>query len=123
MGGQVARPGVFTLDPLSELTLKRAMVAAGGLNAIGIPERVDLIRRVGEGRQAVVRLNARAIWEGTQPDLMLKPDDVLNFGTNFWATPLAVVRGGFRASYGFGFLLDRNFGNDVFGAPPSNVGR
>jgi hypothetical protein len=21
-------------------------------------------------------------------------------------------------TYGFGFLLDRNFGNDVFGAPP-----
>jgi len=123
MGGQVARPGVFNLDPLSELTLKRSMVAAGGLNAIGIPERVDLIRRVGEGRQAVVRLNARAIWEGTQPDIMLKPDDVLNFGTNFWATPLAVIRGGFRASYGFGFLLDRNFGNDVFGAPPTNINR
>ncbi|MGP1345225.1 MAG: polysaccharide biosynthesis/export family protein [Phycisphaerales bacterium] len=122
MTGQIARPGVFTLDPLSELTLQRAMAAAGGLNAIGIPERVDLIRRVGENRQAVVRLNARAIWEGTQPDILLKPDDVLNFGTNFWATPLAVIRGGFRASYGFGFLLDRNFGNDVFGAPPTNVG-
>ena len=33
---------------------------------------------------------------------------------------LAVVRGGLRATYGFGFLLDRNFGNDVFGAPPTN---
>jgi len=31
-----------------------------------------------------------------------------------------VIRGGLRASYGFGFLLDRNFGNDVFGAPPTN---
>ena len=41
----------------------------------------------------------------------------------FWATPLAVIRGGLRATYGFGFLLDRNFGNDVFGAPPSNVSR
>ena len=49
-------------------------------------------------------------------------DDLVNFGTSFWATPLAVIRGGFRMSYGFGFLLDRNFGNDVFGAPPSNVG-
>ncbi len=36
------------------------------------------------------------------------------------ADPAAVVRNGFRASYGFGFLLDRNFGNDVFGAPPTN---
>jgi len=23
-------------------------------------------------------------------------------------------------TYGFGFLLDRNFGNDVFGPPPEN---
>lgn len=122
LGGQIARPGVFTIEPISELTLQRAMVTAGGMNAIGIPERVDLIRRVGDNKQAVIRLNSRAIWEGTQPDILLKPDDVLNFGTNFWATPLAVIRGGFRASYGFGFLLDRNFGNDVFGAPPSNVG-
>jgi hypothetical protein len=45
---------------------------------------------------------------------------MVNVGTSFWATPLAVIRGGFRASYGFGFLLDRNFGNDVFGAPPSD---
>jgi polysaccharide export outer membrane protein len=122
LGGQLARPGVFMIEPISELTLQRAMVTAGGMNAIGIPERVDLIRRVGDNKQAVIRLNARAIWEGTQPDILLKPDDVLNFGTNFWATPLAVIRGGFRASYGFGFLLDRNFGNDVFGAPPTNIG-
>jgi polysaccharide export outer membrane protein len=50
----------------------------------------------------------------------VRRDDVINVGTSFWATPLAVVRGGFRTSYGFGFLLDRNFGNDVFGAPPTN---
>ena len=35
-------------------------------------------------------------------------------------TSLSVLRSGFRATYGFGFLLDRNFGNDVFGAPPLN---
>ena len=34
--------------------------------------------------------------------------------------PLAVFRNGLRITYGFGFLLDRNFGNDVFGAPPIN---
>ena len=41
-------------------------------------------------------------------------------GTNFWATPLAVIRNGFRASYGFGFILDRNFQGDVFGADSAN---
>ncbi len=119
-GAGIARPGTYNLSGNTKLTVQRAVVAAGGLSAIGIPERVDLTRMIGPDRQATLRLNVRAIFEGTAPDIILKPDDMLNFGTNFWATPLAVMRGGLRASYGFGFLLDRNFGNDVFGAPPSN---
>lgn len=116
--GEVLRPGVYGLPPLGDLTLQRAITAAGGLNGIAIPERVDLTRMVGDDHQSTIMLNLRAITEGTQPDIYLKPNDRINVGTNFWATPLAVVRGGLRATYGFGFLLDRNFGNDVFGAPP-----
>ncbi len=74
---------------------------------------------VGDNRQATIRLDARAIANGTAPDILLKPDDMLNFGTNFWRPARGGPRG-FRGSYGFGFLLDRNFGNDVFGAPPTN---
>ncbi len=121
MGGMVSRPGTYNLPITGRMTLKQAIFAAGGLNALGIPERVDLIRRVSETREATVRLNLRAIFEGTEPDLFLKPNDMINVGTNFAAAPLAVMRNGFRVSYGFGFLLDRNFGNDVFGAPPSNL--
>lgn len=121
-GPGIARPGSFTLSPQTRLTLLRLIPTAGGLSAIGIPERVDLTRMIGPDRQATIRLDVQAIAEGTAPDIVLKKDDLINFGTNFWATPLAVIRGGFRTSYGFGFLLDRNFGNDVFGAPPSNVG-
>jgi hypothetical protein len=51
----------------------------------------------------------------------LKPGDHIIVGTDFWAYPLAVFRNGLRMNYGFGFLLDRNFGNDVFGPPPVNV--
>jgi len=123
VAGQVARPGVYSLPAVGRLTLQRVITAAGGLSAIAIPERVDLTRMVGPSRQATIMLNLRAIAEGTQPDVFLKPDDRINVGTTFWALPLAVVRGGFRANYGFGFQLDRNFGNDVFGAPPTNVGR
>lgn len=119
-GPGASRPGVYQLPFTGKLTLQRLVMASGGLSAIAIPERVDITRMVGEDRQATVRLNLRAISEGTNPDLFLKPDDMVNIGTNFWATPLAVIRGGMRASYGFGFLLDRNFGNDVFGAPPEN---
>ena len=119
-GPGIARPGIYNLPAAGRLTLTKAVLAAGGLSGIAIPSRVDLTRMVGDDRQATIRLDLRAIAEGTQPDIFMKPDDMVNVGTNFWATPLAVIRGGFRASYGFGFLLDRNFGNDVFGAPPTN---
>jgi len=120
MDGEVNRPGAFSLPQVGRLTLRRAISASGGLAPIAIPERVDLTRMVGPNEQATIMLNLRAIAEGTQPDVYIRRDDVINVGTNFWATPLAVIRGGFRTSYGFGFLLDRNFGNDVFGAPPTN---
>lgn len=119
MSGAVARPGPYGLPAEGQLTLLRALASAGGLNGLATPERVDLTRVVGKDRQATIRLNLRAIGEHTQPDILLKPDDMINVGTNFWAYPLAIFRGGFRASYGFGFILDRNFAGDVFGADRS----
>ncbi len=122
MGGPgIARPGTYSLPGSGRITMQQAVIAAGGLNGIGVPWRVDLTRRIGDNRQATIRLNVKAIFEGGQPDIFLKPDDVVNVGTSFWATPLAVIRNGFRMTYGFGFLLDRNFGNDVFGAPPTRI--
>lgn len=122
--GQVNRPGVFELPTTGKMTLWRALASGGGLASIAIPERVDLTRVVGDAQQATVRLDLRAIAEGTQPDIYIKTDDVINVGTNFWALPLAVIRNGFRASYGFGVIVDRNFGSDVFGIPPdSNANR
>lgn len=121
-GVGVARPGVYGLPSYGRLTLSKAILSAGGLTGIAVPKRVDLTRMVGDTKQATIRLNLKAIAEGTQPDIFLKSDDMINVGTNFWATPVAIIRSGFRASYGFGFLLDRNFGNDVFGAPPTNIG-
>jgi polysaccharide export outer membrane protein len=118
--GEVFRPGVYNLPAIGKLTLLRAIAAGGDFAPTAIPERVDVTRIVGPDEQATIMLNARAIAEGTQPDIYIKPDDLINIGTTFWATPLAVLRGGFRTNYGFGFLLDRNFGNDVFGAPPTN---
>ncbi len=120
MAGQVNRPGVYALPAQGTFTLTRAITAAGGYGPIAIPERVDLTRMMGTERQATIRLNARAIAEGTQPDILLKPDDHVNVGTNFWALPLAVVRNGLRFSYGFGFVLDRNFDEDVYG-PRTNT--
>ena len=118
--GQVQRPGTYQIPADGTLTLLRALDAAGGLGNLAIPERIDVTRMVGRDRQATIRLDGRAISEQTQPDVYLKPNDRVNVGTNFWALPLAVIRGGFRASYGYGFIVDRNFGNDVFGIPPGS---
>jgi polysaccharide export outer membrane protein len=117
--GAINRPGAYSVPGEQDLTLTQLIASAGGLSQLAIPERVDLQRRVGDQRQAIIRLNVRAIFEGRQPDVFLKPNDLLNFGTSFAATPLAIFRNGLRMTYGFGFILDRNFNADVFGPPGS----
>lgn len=123
IAGQVQRPGVFSLPGQGGgLTLTRAITAAGGLSSIAIASRVDLVRMTGRDRQATIMLDLGAINNGEQPDIWLKPNDHVNVGSNFWALPLAVFRNGFRASYGFGFVLDRNLATDIFGAQRTNNG-
>lgn len=121
IGGEITRVGVFDLPRNGVMTLSRFIDVAGGFTQLAIPTRVDLIRMVGPNREAVVRINLAAIRNRSEPDILLKPNDHIIIGTNFFAYPLAIIRNGFRMTYGFGFLLDRNFGNDVFGAPPTNV--
>lgn len=118
--GHVSRPGTYGLPGDGELTLMNLIASAGGLGPLAVPERVDLIRRIPNRGAAWVRVNLRAIYSAQQPDILLKPNDQIIVGTNFFALPAQVIRSGFRTTYGFGFLLDRNFGNDVFGVPPSN---
>ena len=120
VGGEIARPGTYALPGKNRLTLRQLILSAGGFGPLAVPERVDLIRRVDKSSEATVRLNTRAIFEGVHPDLFLKPDDQVIIGTNMPAAFAAVARNGFRVSYGFGFLLDRNFGTDVFGAIAQN---
>jgi polysaccharide export outer membrane protein len=111
MGGHVARVGVYSLTG-RKITLKQAVVSAGMLDQLAIPQRTDLIRRVGEDKEVYARVDLAKIFDGSQPDIFLKPDDVVMVGTNFLAPFLAAVRGGFRVTYGFGFLYDRNFADE-----------
>lgn len=120
LGGEVARPGPFQIPATGGLTLTRAIDSAGGFSELAVPEKLELTRMIGKDRQATIMLDGRAIFERTQPDVLLKNNDHINVGTTFWALPLAVIRNGFRASYGFGFVLDRNIANDIFGPPPVN---
>ena len=118
MTGQIARGGAYTVPGENRLTLKQAVASAGGIGPLANPRRVDLVRRIGDDSEATIRLNLKSIYDGTQPDIFMKVEDQVNIGTSFWAVPLALVRNGLRFTYGFGFIADRNFGNDIFGAPP-----
>jgi polysaccharide export outer membrane protein len=113
MGGHVQRPGVYSLTG-RQITLKQAVISASMLDQVAIPQRTDIIRRIGKDREIFARVDLSKIFDGSAPDLFLKPDDIVQVGTNFFAPFLAAVRGGFRMTYGFGFLYDRNYADPNF---------
>lgn len=108
MGGHVQRPGVYTLQGF-HVTLKNAVVSAGMLDAVAIPQRTDIIRRIRPDHEVFVRIDLDKVFAGQQPDVYLRPDDQVMVGTNALAPFIAAVRGAFRITYGFGFLYDRNY--------------
>ncbi|MCL2639649.1 MAG: polysaccharide biosynthesis/export family protein [Phycisphaerales bacterium] len=108
MMGHVSRPGVYQING-RKITLKQAVAAAGGLDGLAIPRRCDLIRRIGNNQEATVSVNLQAIFDGEQADIFLKPNDIVNIGTDAIAPFLAVTRNAYRFSYGFGFVYDRNY--------------
>jgi polysaccharide biosynthesis/export protein len=108
MGGHVARVGVYSLTA-RKITLKEAVVSAGMFDAIALPARTDVVRRVGGDKEIFVSVDLDKVFAGEQPEVFLKPNDVVMVGTSWWAPFVAAVRGGFRTTYGFGFLYDRNF--------------
>jgi signal peptidase I len=108
IGGHAARVGVYQLTG-QPVTLMQAIIAAGMMDQVAIPQRTDVIRRIGADKQVFARVNLDAIFEGRQPDFFIKPNDNIMIGTNIIAPFLAAIRGGFRASYGFGYIYDRNY--------------
>ncbi len=106
--GEVSRPGVYSLTG-RQITVKMAVAAAGNLNGIAWPENSLLIRRIGGNQEQFIPLNLESIFKGEDPDLFLKPNDVVAVGTDVRASFFAVIRNAFRMTYGFGFIYDRNF--------------
>ena len=117
MGGHVGRPGAYTLSG-QKVTLKQAIIAASMLDPLAIPQRTDVIRRLGPDREVWVRMDLAKLFAGQTPDIFIKPDDQVLVGTNFIAPYLAALRNAFRFTYGAGFIYDRNFAYDrnTFGA-------
>lgn len=97
------------------MTLKMAIVAAGGLGPLAWPKRCEVVRRIGKEKEEIVMVDLDKIAGGEQPDFFIKPNDLINVGTHSTARWRAVLRNAFRATYGFGFIYDRNFADRDFG--------
>lgn len=112
MGGHVSRTGVYSLSARN-ITLTQAVIAAGMLDQLAIPSRTEIRRRLSPTREVLTRVDLDKIFAGEEPDILLKPDDQVMVGTNAIAPFLAAFRSGFRLTYGFGFLYDRNYWNPM----------
>ncbi|MFA5423758.1 MAG: polysaccharide biosynthesis/export family protein [Phycisphaerae bacterium] len=97
------------------MTLKMAVAAAGGLGPLAWPKRCEVTRRVGKNKEETVMVDLDKIARGEEPDFFIKPNDLINVGTHPTSRWRAVLRNAFRATYGFGFIYDRNFADRDYG--------
>ncbi|MGA2497425.1 MAG: polysaccharide biosynthesis/export family protein [Tepidisphaeraceae bacterium] len=107
MGGHVGAAGAYGLNG-NKITLKQAVSAARMMDPYAIPQKTDVIRRIGDN-ELFLRVDLTAVFEGRQPDIYIKPNDVITVGTDWYPPFLIALRTAFRFSYGFGFIYDRNY--------------
>ena len=108
MAGQVARPGVYSLTG-RKITLLQAVAAAGGLTAVAVPWRTEVVRRISETEQEIIYVDLGKVSRGEAPDFYVQPEDQIRVGTDHGAVYNAVLRNAFRATYGLGFVYDMNY--------------
>ena len=107
MGGHVGGSGAYGLNG-NKITLKQAVIAARMMDPYAVPYKTDVIRRIGDN-ELFLRVDLGKVFAGKQPDIYIKPNDVITVGTDFYPPFLIALRTAFRISYGFGFLYDRNY--------------
>jgi len=111
--GNVNRTGYIPITG-RPMTLKMAIAAAGGLGPLAWPRRCEVVRRIGRKKEEIVMVDLDKITSGEQPDFFIKPNDLINVGTHPTSRWRAILRNAFRATYGFGFVYDRNFADRDF---------
>jgi polysaccharide export outer membrane protein len=111
--GNVNAPGGINITG-RPITLKMAIALAGGLGPLAWPKRCEVIRRIGTDQEEIVMVDLDKIASGQQPDFFIKPNDLINVGTHPTSRWRSVLRNAFRATYGFGFIYDRNFADRDF---------
>jgi protein involved in polysaccharide export with SLBB domain len=108
MAGEVARPGVYSLTG-RKITLLQAIAAAGGLTAVAVPWRTEVVRRISETEEEIIYADLSLVARGEVPDFYVQPEDIIRVGTDQGAIYNAVNRNAYRATYGVGAVYDTNF--------------
>ena len=108
MAGEVARPGVYSLTG-RKITLLQGVAAAGGMSAVAVPWRTEVVRRISQDEEEIIYVDLLKISRGEVPDFYLQPEDLVRVGTDEGAIFNAVIRNAFRATYGVGAVYDMNF--------------
>jgi protein involved in polysaccharide export with SLBB domain len=108
MAGEVSRPGVYSLTG-RKITLLQAIAASGGLTAVAVPWRTEVVRRISETEEEIIYVDLSQIARGEVPDFYVQPEDLVRVGTDQGAIYNAVHRNAYRATYGVGAVYDTNF--------------
>ena len=75
--GQVKQPGGFDIRASDNLTVNRAILAAGGFSDFSDKKHVRLVRKTAEGEKTFV-INVVRVWEGhLDQDQIVQPGDLI----------------------------------------------
>jgi len=109
--GQVNRVGPFAFNA-EPVTLKAAIVVAGGLSGLAWPDRCTVYRRLGQ-REQMIQVNLDRIFAGKDADFLIKRGDIINVGTHPFAPFLQRIRAWTLPNpvnnVGYSFTYSRNF--------------
>jgi hypothetical protein len=113
MGGHVGRPGAYALNG-QKVTPDGRGHCREHAGPVGIPDRTDVVRRIGPDRQVFVRLNLRAGVRGEGPGHLPEARRQGDGGhQRAGAVPPRPLAPGLPVYLtGLGFIYDRNFAYD-----------
>src|SRR5690606_19884676 len=71
VGGNVQNPGTYQLTG-RQVTVKQAIVSAGGFGPLAEPSRANLVRRLAGDEEQTIQIDLDAILSGETPDFYLR---------------------------------------------------
>ncbi len=100
--GAVKNPGVISLK--GEMTLVQVIASAGGLNEMGTPSGVYILRKV-DGKKMVARFDLDEIRKGKKEDPLLRAGDIVMVDESGGKVALRGLEKAMRFTGLFSFLL------------------